>query len=759
MPLPQRRGVLWRDVWRRWGPALLPVLLFSVGSFWLLGDLGKWLDDYGFHKRDPETGGFAWSALVHTGWTGFWRPLHLLLASDLQTVFWRHDWASHLVCAALHGVTSLLLWRTLRAMGVSARAAGAAALFFLTVPSAYEVIFWPSTIGTSVGTGVLLVVWLLMARFARGGGWWIVIAMTVLAFMIPCWYEQPATALAGLPLVFLAAVPRGLPLRRRVVRALVPTAACGVMCVVYLALMGATVSGRGGAQSFTPVSRLGNKARMVVDQASDCLLMRRFLPGAVTEGWNRIWSAPVMAAGLVVLLGVGGWAWAGWWARAKDGAVPPASDQPPVHDGAAGVPARSALLVLLGAMVFALAWLPAVAIETQWVVPRLCYVSLVGVAVAGAGMLDLVGAAVGRRRRARAVYWSVVAACVLAGAPSGAVALVGVQSAMQKRYRMDQNELSQLKELIPAPAARTMFMPLRLENWPVHTGSARFDSFARGVWELSWSANTAPKFLYRRKDVFGLSNNRWTELPISDVTEGGFLYSAGWLGAEFPLEQRNKHRVPWDGVVPFVVGADGRIQLVRTLALARPDNRDLRLTFPQVEEAAARGAPTIPEFGADVPGGVAGLDPIAGWRWESSGRPVAWRRIDSWGRAFTGADMHPPIPQGRKGAVMVTTLPPDETARPAYFRAALNEVSTLRGPGDGVEFRWAVIDQAGARTEVGSVFLGSAVPDRKWAAVEARIPAHKGPVALRIEALPGPAGNPNYDACIVTQGFLGPASP
>ena len=34
--------------------------LWFVATFYFLGDLGKWMDDWIFHVRDPATGTFKW---------------------------------------------------------------------------------------------------------------------------------------------------------------------------------------------------------------------------------------------------------------------------------------------------------------------------------------------------------------------------------------------------------------------------------------------------------------------------------------------------------------------------------------------------------------------------------------------------------------------------------------------------------------------------------------------------------------------------
>ena len=45
--------------WRGLAPIGLPLVLWWIGTFFLKGDLGKWLDDYGFHLRDPATDTYA----------------------------------------------------------------------------------------------------------------------------------------------------------------------------------------------------------------------------------------------------------------------------------------------------------------------------------------------------------------------------------------------------------------------------------------------------------------------------------------------------------------------------------------------------------------------------------------------------------------------------------------------------------------------------------------------------------------------------
>jgi hypothetical protein len=589
----------------------LVLVIWWTGSFWLLGDLGRWLDDYGFHRRDPVTLGFRWESLLHLRWAGgFWRPAHIGFVHALNTLTWNHVWVAHFVCALCHGLATLLLWGLLRAIGLSSRPCAAAALLYLACPIAFEVLFWPSTLSTSIATALLLLAVMIYVRFSRRlAGWWVVAPMAVLTFLGACFYEQAATGLVMLPLLYLGTRPTESA-ARSMVRIGVPVGAALSAGALYAYLVVATVDpgARGGASSFVTLDSAADKAWLVTRQAWELLAMNHFIMGAMQEGWRRIgvsWlPGPVWAA----ITTVAAWAWLNWWCRddrAAGEALSPADASPvPASEKPSPSSPRLLWVLLAGAAAFVAGWLPAVALRNQWVVPRMCYVPLVGAAIGLAAAIELGARAVSRwpstLRGVRVVggMWLVLLAL------GGAVALVGVQSAFRERSLMDGAETAQLKKLLPSPPPNTVFMPVKVENWPVHTGSHRFDTFARGMWELQWSTNTGIKFAYRRRDVFATFYNRWNPLTIREIGPDDFVYPSDWLSHDFPPAAGGGHVVRWAQVVPFIVDARGHVSLVGRLEIREAGAPLMTIDLPLVQDIGNQPGIDAMTFTLDLPKGV-----------------------------------------------------------------------------------------------------------------------------------------------------------
>src|SRR5262245_29281979 len=131
---------------RRWAGALFPVALWFLATFFLLGDLGKFTDDWYYVQRVPETGRIE--SLVSARPLHFWRPLYRVIVPSLITVFWKADWVVHLISAVAHGAVAWLLWRLMRELRVPGPGAAIGALFFLVWPSHFEPVFWMCALPT-----------------------------------------------------------------------------------------------------------------------------------------------------------------------------------------------------------------------------------------------------------------------------------------------------------------------------------------------------------------------------------------------------------------------------------------------------------------------------------------------------------------------------------------------------------------------------------------------------------------------------------
>lgn len=559
---------------RRW-PAPLTHLIFAVAvwfiaTFAFLGNLGQWSDDYAYTLRDTATGANALT-LGTSVVPYFWRPLYYMTVPWLQSQFGGH-WGNHLLSAIVRGAVSLLLYVFLRRQGVWRAASCVAAVGLMVFPAAWEVSFWLSAMPTGVMGVMFLVLSLVCLRWFRAptpGGWrtWTMPPLIfVLAFSIPCWNEQIG---AAVPAIFLLSLgERAADGRRPWRRGLVATIVSCAAQALYLALYWATKppGGRGGADSIVHPGELPERITLTLRGMQEVGFMSDFGGPAMRAGFRAMadhpWAAVVGIA--CVLL-----ASAGWLARVT-------RESP--QDSALARGDRTLWTIVFGFAVFALAWLPVVMVQGQSVESRLWFAPAIGGTIAIAGGLQwLAHARIGSRPAARLT----LAATVLVLLVPALVSLVGIQSAMHNRKRLDERQSTQIKRLVPHPAPGTAFVPLRV-MWPRGEPRSRFVMTFYGPWENVGAATPSLRAAYRRVDLamgWRRFSARWS--PTLGATREGLVYDdrlvEDWM--------RLYHRVPkagppptvlaWSRVIPFVIDPDGNIVLVDEVRVADAAGPDL----------------------------------------------------------------------------------------------------------------------------------------------------------------------------------------
>ncbi|HVU63846.1 MAG TPA: hypothetical protein VHC70_07710, partial [Phycisphaerales bacterium] len=666
-------------------------LLWFTAAYYFLGDLGKWMDDWSVHARDAVSGRTHWDKLLALDplHAGFWRPLHIHAAIALQTAFWRHDWATHLVLAAVHGINAWMLWRVLGRLCTSKQAPALGALFFLVYPGGHEAIYWNSTIGTTVGVWWLLACVLAVQRHAAGEiGWRGLLLRAPLLLTLGWWYEQAAACAPVIAAVYLACAPSTIPLRTRLVRAAALAAAAFLAGLAYALLLIATINpaARGGSQSLIHARDFLPQMRLIASQAWDHLTLSEFVRGALAEGWRAIrsrrWESLVVAAGLVGAFV----AFGSWWMRAR-GNRTEVDGSPTGRD----IAARRAWGVAMGAGIVAASMVPAVAVRDQWIAPRLVYTPALGLFIVFAiGADALLGSAWAQRASwpGRAVR-GVSLAGLIAGTLLGAAMLIGVQSVWHTRAALDRRIASDLRRVVPSPPPGAVFAPVQVRVRPVYTGSHSFDLIGSGPLEFHWSAPAYMRYVYKRSDVFSLAFQSW--LPPSRWLKGaagavdsGVLVEAGTLSdAGLPPGPSGTHLIPWDRFVPIRLLKPGRVAVVDTVRIENESDpaRDRTIELPRVAVESS-------DHWTAVIAGLPGAEPIH----------PDWRLVGADGRSPTDRDLAVPVSAARcrytaywmhpvVGAIadrseLRATLKPSGEPRTLAMRAAL--VDYTRGLSDGV---------------------------------------------------------------------------
>lgn len=729
----------------------LPLLLWFIASFLLLGDLGKWFDDYGAHVRNPDTGSYTLADLFQYHWPTFWRPLHIQTVYTLQTVLWHHDWVNHLVSALAHGLCALLLFRLCTALRIARLPSACAALLFLCAPTAYEAVFWPATIGAPLGLATFLWCALITIRYARDPSpptsraqLLRLTAITMLAFAVPCWYEQPATTLAIIPLLVVAASParpepqHPLLTPALAARALAPTLLAAGACALYLALLVVsntkdTSTARGSVASFTPIAELPDKADQTLRQIGKLLTPEDFLLGSLRNALHHLAEHPLTILP-IALVPIAGFFWVRTRTRSTTPMNTPADATPPPD---------SALLLACALIALLLSFLPLLAIRTQWLTPRMLYTPIFSIAFALSIVLDSALRALRhhttiRRWAERTLATTTVLLCTL-----GALCLVGIQSALQSRSRLDQQQLAQLRALVPDPAPGSVFVPLQNLDTATDTGVRGFDLVWLGVFESPWSANTMVKHTFADSTLGALHCHRFRGTPAA------FTRTA-LTANERPAHHITGGPVPIDRVIPFRINRAGDVEIISSLTVPSLSSDAFTIRPHQTQPLDHAVHHTLP---------IEGLDALARpgpWLWRHSDDPVAFAPINSWGQTLPAVPVHPRTPAINTSHHLRTTLPPHARTRRIHCFVAYSDKSLpAQLASDGVTITLTTSPPgSNQQTTLASHTL---LPEhtrtlRAWTRFTATVPPNDTPMIFRVSITPN--GSPHSDWILLAQPMI-----
>ncbi len=538
---------------------LFPAAVFAAATFFLLGDLGKWADEWYYLQRDPATGeiqGLYLQKPIHV-----FRPLFRATISTLQTLLWRDEWANHLISAAAHGLAALLLWRLLLSMGFTRLASGVGAMFFALYPVHFEVVLWPGALPTTLGLSVALAGLMLGLRHARGrAGWWAIPGVGAIAFVSASFNEQPALILAALPLLALATCPDGAPARRVFLRASASAAAAGVALAAYVVIhqsLNLRKPAIGHDAMFVPPDEMWRALKMLLYWGRGRHLLHDFSRPAMAEGLVAIRAHPVaaIAFGALILAGA-----APWVARhVEKGDERP---QPPARD-----PPRVLPTLADAAAIFVVAWAPVVVFH-YWLMPRMAYAPTTAIAMLVALALD-VGARHTARRPGLAARWRFAAAVAWAAASIYfALILIGAQSMFQQRSRRDLAEVAALRAMVPDPEPGSVFAPMRIAPPPPRPRARAFDPWFMSALNTWWSARWIIRFEYRRSDLDS-GSCMWDESGFIAIDDSGVVV-------------RGVGPVSWDRLIPFEIDPRSRVRLVARVVVEGADGRRQQFAVPQV---------------------------------------------------------------------------------------------------------------------------------------------------------------------------------
>jgi len=545
-----------------------PVFLWFLATFFLLGDLGWWNDDYYFSKIDPATGTYSSIILTTrepflpaTGHLNAWRPLHFIFTPAVVTLSWNSPWIAHLVGALSHGVVCLLLYRLMRSVGASLHAAAACALLFMVHPLHYEVPLWPAAFATGVANGVFILNALLMARAGRSGArfhYWTVPLLTGIAI---CLNEQSAPCIGALPLLYLAVCPCDESRKSRLVRSCVPVFLGCVVVIAYV--VNVRINGQQGLgtdpQSYIRPSELPARIGVVLGGMFQLLQIKEFGIGAGLQAlieYFEYTGRTVVVLGSVVVTGLAA-AWM-WIHSPIEGRVAPCE----THTG--GGRAWWVLAFAAGWMV--LACVPQAVIIGYNSNSRTFHLVCAAMFFAFSIPADWMAMAMARVPGAAAPYRVVSALLLLMVLVCSATLYVGVQGRHQRVHREGIDQARQLRELIPDPQPGTYFLPVAHYAKPIQTGVPVFDNGWSDVWCGNWAQPAFIKHAFRRNDVYqGFYNpffdGQLREEPVLGI-DFEFVDFVWKADSPYGVGPGLNARIPLAKVVPFLIDPDGQVRII-----------------------------------------------------------------------------------------------------------------------------------------------------------------------------------------------------
>lgn len=573
------------------------VLVWFVSTCFLLGDIGFWNDDYFMAERAL----LGESGPLHilpaptpfeppNPATPFWRPLLTIGVTSLVANSWDHPWIVHLIIACAHAGTALLLYALLRTLGRTHAIAAACCLLYLAWPSHFEVALWANGFLSGVATGAAMACSMLYICWARLGvaasrthKSCLLVALALAAMVLIASNEQPAGALLGLPLLYLAARPdtfaRSASSGREAWHAAMPLAVLALIFVGGIVLVVVSQSGAGAASGFVPVELWPRRWLSMIDAGWRELLLRTQGLAAARLGVDTLLEHPARALATALgTLGVLALCWR-WIVRENfvQRALFPIGSSPAL---------RRIALSAAGLFMFVGACLPLAMVDAR-MRPRMTAILLVAAMVCLAGPVE------------RALAWlvnrfgplarAVCLLCVASIIALGALSMVGMQRAFQLRWRHDQLIAQALRDRFHDLPADSILMPVRCDDWPVQTGRQRLDASFVGpfYWSFAFPSFTrvalnqpqlSASFVHPDVTLaFAVTPThalRHGPMPWPNTLESwpppaavdDALTTTGWKPRQIPDTAR---WMPFDRCVPFVTRPDGGIDPITRLVFRK----------------------------------------------------------------------------------------------------------------------------------------------------------------------------------------------
>ncbi|HZW09982.1 MAG TPA: hypothetical protein VFF69_08770 [Phycisphaerales bacterium] len=545
----------------------IPLLLWAFTTVVFGLDIGRVGDDHAATTRRPETGELLYvfppaRHYLHKPFDAdegeFWRPLYMPWIVASNTLLWNHTRWLNLLDAALYLGVGGALYALMRALRIGPAASLVATALFLVYPAHSQVVYWKAASGTTIAVGLLLVAFLgSVAYVRRARPWPILPGLAGLGFAVPAFNEQPAPALAAIPLMMLAARRPEMTRRAVALRTATVTVCVGAACGLYGAML--LISGRAAYEPYS-LGELPARAAHMIGDLLAALALQEFAGPALDAGLRAMGAAPVRSA---LALGALAGAFVPWARRVVHDAAAGGDGQERPRRGWVAGAAGAGLALTLPAVILIRLY--------PWWDSRFLLAPAALLAILAAAGLDALLARMQAREGGRAASAAMCAGLAPALAIM-ALMMVGAQEPYRDRAAADVAQAAQLRRALPDPDPGTFFMPLSVADADMPEHGWRWYALGRySVWHWPWSVR---KFLcteFARSDIrVGFASPGLAR--VLGVEEEGLRYSTiGPDGRPYRRHPAGGFLVPWELVAPFRVREDGVVELVTELVL--PDGR------------------------------------------------------------------------------------------------------------------------------------------------------------------------------------------
>lgn len=552
-------------------------LICLIISYLVVWERGLYLDDYSFKVNavDPFSG--AITPLLNLPNDHF--PMRILASLvAAKSALWISDYEFwiRLFTAVLSGINSLLLGVLVCRILRSKFAGVISGWLFLAPIFSGEAVLWISTIAYVISSGFALTSINLaqLASTKEQDKWKYIILAALFLTMMMFSFEGCMSAIG---IIILISFITAYQSNKTIFDSLRLTFLNSILLVIIFGLLiiilrqSPLLSNRGGIETSFPflIDKIASFYNRIVwmtvsEDWGLNLLMESFINGYATLT-SSFWGLSLFSGAVIMLITT---------ILTWDDKALKASPQ-----------YRIGVLVLFTGILWIIfsILIPGVFSKGQIVEYRMLYFPTAGFSVTVSAVFWLISRSLGFNKIFDKVVIGVIGLTVLLNS----ITMLGYCQLFAERNKLDQNQISAVKELLPSgydlPSNVTIVLYKFDENinfkYDSHISS---NKLLFGVFETDWTAAEVLKAVYKSRDLSVITQNRWSSWKFDYDLRSH---------ADKPLEINGKFLPP--ETVLFITYYGGKAYLVNQLIFNSQEKEPKAVSFPLAEKFHLLGAPII----------------------------------------------------------------------------------------------------------------------------------------------------------------------